>query len=106
MLWNPEIPLQFLVANDDDSNPVINIWDLRNPNYPVATFSNVHQAGILSLSWSLSDPSLVVSSGHDQRTVVTNFKTGEVQLEFPTKSSYQKIAWSQHFHGKIAAMNE
>jgi len=57
---------------------VINIWDLRNPNYPVATFSNVHQAGILSLSWSLSDPSLVVSSGLDGRTVVTNFKNGEV----------------------------
>lgn len=42
MLWNPEIPLQFLVANDDDENPVVNIWDLRNPNYPVATFNNIH----------------------------------------------------------------
>lgn len=65
MLWNPEIPTQFLVANDDSSNPAINIWDLRNPNYPVATFSNVHKAGILSLSWSLADPSLIVSSGND-----------------------------------------
>lgn len=54
----------------------------------------------------MADPSLVVSSGKDGRTVVTNIKTGEVQLEFPTKSNYQKIAWSQHNHGKVAAMNE
>jgi len=47
-----------------------------------------------------------VSSGTDQRTVVTNSKTGEAQLEFPTTSSFQKITWSQHNHGKIAAMNE
>lgn len=68
-----------MVANDDDLNPVINVWDLRNPNYPVATFPNIHRAGILSLSWCLSDPALVVSAGKDQRTVVTNFKTGEIQ---------------------------
>lgn len=78
MLWNPEIPLQFLVANDDDLNPVINLWDLRNPNYPVATYANIHTAGILSLSWCLSDPTLVVSSAKDQRTIVTNIKTGEI----------------------------
>lgn len=37
MVWNPQIPTQFLVANDDD-NPSLNIWDLRNPDYPVATY--------------------------------------------------------------------
>ena len=84
MMWNPEIPTQFVVANDDDKNPTINIWDLRNPDYPVATFNDIHYSGILSFSWCLSDPSLVVSSGKDNRTVVTNFKTGEQVLEFPT----------------------
>lgn len=80
MMWNPEIPTQFVVANDDDKNPTINIWDLRNPDYPVATFNDIHYSGILSFSWCLSDPSLVVSSGKDNRTVVTNFKTGEQVL--------------------------
>lgn len=42
MMWNPEVPLQFVVANDDDLNPSFNIWDLRNPAYPVATFQNIH----------------------------------------------------------------
>jgi protein transport protein SEC31 len=77
MMWNPEIPTQFVVANDDDKNPSINIWDLRSPDYPVATFNDIHYSGILSFSWCLSDPSLVVSSGKDNRTVITNFKTGE-----------------------------
>ena len=42
MMWNPEVALQFVVANDDDLNPSFNIWDLRNPAYPVATFQNIH----------------------------------------------------------------
>jgi len=106
MMWNPEIPTQFVVANDDDKNPSINIWDLRNPDYPVATFNDIHYSGILSFSWCLSDPSLVVSSGKDSRTVVTNFKTGEQVLEFPTKTNFNKVKWSNYNHGKICAMND
>jgi len=106
MMWDPVTPTQFVVANDDDKNPTINIWDLRNPHYPVATFSDIHYSGILSLSWCLSDPSLVVSSGKDNRTVVTNFKTGEQVLAFPTEKAYRKIKWSSHLHGKICAMDE
>ena len=106
MMWNPQIPTQFVVANDDDKNPTINIWDLRNPGYPVATFNDIHYSGILSFSWCLSDPSLVISSGKDNRTVVTNFKTGEQVLEFPTQSQFKKVRWSNQLHGKICAMND
>ena len=70
MHWNPEIPTQFLVANDDDQNPSLNIWDLRNPDYPVATFSDIHYNGILSASWCLTDPSLVVSSSREVKRLV------------------------------------
>ena len=53
------------MANDDDANPCINVWDLRNPDYPVATFPDIHYAGILSASWSLEDPNMVISSSKD-----------------------------------------
>lgn len=106
MMWNPQIPTQFVVANDDDKNPSINIWDLRNPDYPVATYNDIHYSGILSFSWCLADPSLVVSCGKDNRTVVTNFKTGEQVLEFPTTSQYKKIRWSNELHGKMCAMDD
>jgi protein transport protein SEC31 len=105
MMWNPEIPTQFAVANDDDKNPSINIWDLRNPDYPVATFSDIHYGGLLGFSWCLSDPSLVVSSGKDNRTVVTNFKTGEQVLELPTQNRYSRVKWSHQLHGKMCAMS-
>jgi len=65
------------MANDDDQNPSFYIWDLRNPDYPVATFSDIHYNGILSASWCLTDSNMVVSSAKDFRTVVVNFKTGE-----------------------------
>ena len=84
IVWNPEIPTQFLVANDDDQNPSFNVWDLRNPQYQVATFADLHYNGILSVAWSASDPALLVSSAKDYRTIIANSKTGERLLEFPT----------------------
>lgn len=38
IIWNPTIATQFVVVSDDDENPCFNIWDLRNTQYPVATF--------------------------------------------------------------------
>lgn len=106
MMWNPREPTQFVVANDDDRTPNINVWDLRNPSYPVTTFSDVHTAGILSFSWNLEDSNLIVSSGKDSRTVVTNIQTGEKVLEFPTEAPLHHLNWSRHMHGKICGMNE
>jgi hypothetical protein len=53
------------------------MWDLRNPNCPVATYNDIHYRGITSISWCLSDPNLVVSTDRGNRSVITNFKTGE-----------------------------
>ena len=36
---------------------------------------------------------------------MTNFKTGESILEFPTQAQYQKIVWNQNLQGKIAALD-
>lgn len=69
----------------------------------MATFQNLHQAGILSVNWCLSDPNLVASSAKDNRTIVTNFKTGNVVLEFPTDRAFSNVKWSQNMPGKLAA---
>jgi hypothetical protein len=48
-----------------------------------------------------------VSTGRDERTVVTNFKTRETVLEFPSSQrTYDTILWSQHLNGKIAALDK
>lgn len=106
IIWNPIIPTQFVVASDDDRNPSFNIWDLRNPQYPVATFQNLHQQGILGINWCLPDPNLVASSAKDQRTIVTNFKTGQTVLEFDTQECFSAVKWSSKLPGKLAATNE
>lgn len=106
IVWNPEIPTQFLAANDDDQSPSFKIWDLRNTAYPVATFADIHYNGILSLAWSQSDPSLLVSSAKDYRTVIANSKTGERILEFPTQAQFHKVTWgSSGLKGKLACMD-
>ena len=105
MVWNPLNGIQFLVANDDPQNPTMKIWDLRNPDCPVATYSDLHYDGILSLGWGINDPNLLVSSGKDYRTVLSNSQTGERIFEFPTQSQFNKICWSRVLKGKLAAMD-
>lgn len=46
----------------------------------------------------------MISTGKDNRTVVTNFKTGEQVLEFPTETLYKSVRWSNQMHGKVCAM--
>lgn len=58
------------------------------------------------MSWCPSDPALVVSSGSDQRTVVTNFNTGEPVLDFAGVESVNlKLNWSKQLEGKVATMD-
>ena len=78
---------------------------MRNPDYPVATYQDIHYNGILSVNWSIADPSLIVSSAKDLRTVVTNSKTGESILEIPGQKAFQKVAWSTPLKGKMCAMD-
>jgi protein transport protein SEC31 len=102
IIWNPTIATQFVVASDDDQNPSFNIWDLRNPQYPVATYQNLHSQGITSVNWCPHDFNLVASSAKDSQTIVTNFKTGEIVLEFPTSEVHTDVKWSNKMPGKLA----
>ncbi|OMJ07671.1 Protein transport protein SEC31, partial [Smittium culicis] len=64
--WHPNSPTQLVTSLDDDKTPVILAWDLRNAKSPTKFYSG-HNRGILSLSWCLKDPSLLLSSGKDNR---------------------------------------
>lgn len=45
----------------------------------------------------------MASSAKDGRTIVTNFKTGSVVLEFPTEQAFHSVKWSHNMPGKLAA---
>ncbi|KAK9729369.1 protein transport protein S31 [Basidiobolus ranarum] len=85
--WNPDNATQLVTASEDDSNPIIMMWDLRNAHAPEKILSG-HTKGILSLSWCRMDSDLLLSSGKDCRTLCWNPRVGEVVGELPQSSNW------------------
>ncbi|KAJ3343135.1 protein transport protein S31 [Gonapodya sp. JEL0774] len=75
--WNPDVATQVITASDDDINPAIHLWDLRNARAPEKTLTG-HTKGILSVAWCPRDTDLLVSCGKDNRTIVWNPMKGEI----------------------------
>jgi protein transport protein SEC31 len=92
--WHPEQPTIIAVASDSDQAPFVQIWDLKQANQPVFTYS-VHSAGITSLSWSPFDSSLLLTSGKDNRTLCLSPLTGAVTCELPSSANWNfDVQWS------------
>lgn len=62
LVWNPTISTQFIVAFEDTNATSLNLWDLRSPDYPVATFNDILTSGISGISWSSLDHNLILAS--------------------------------------------
>ena len=71
---------QLITASEDDSCPVIAVWDLRNTYAPVKELVG-HTKGVWSISWCPSDSDLFLSSGKDNKTFCWNLKTSELLCE-------------------------
>lgn len=100
-----------MTASEDDSSPIIMVWDLRNARAPEKVdqcFSNVsclincnfqiltgHDKGILSLSWCKQDADLLLSCGKDNRALCWNPQTSEIIGE---------VCHYYHFHIDISAL--
>ncbi|XP_026473337.1 protein transport protein Sec31A-like [Ctenocephalides felis] len=67
--WHPEIATQLALSSEDDQNPVVQIWDLRFATSPLKVFQK-HSRGVLSLAWSQQDPSILLSSGKDNKLCI------------------------------------
>uniref|UniRef100_A0A8C9G9L0 Protein transport protein SEC31-like n=1 Tax=Piliocolobus tephrosceles TaxID=591936 RepID=A0A8C9G9L0_9PRIM len=62
--WLANHPTQILVAYDDDKNPCLQLWDLRNFNYPIKEIIG-HSKGINNISFSSIDKNLLLSTAKD-----------------------------------------
>ena len=69
-----------MTASEDDSNPVILMWDLRNAHAADRVITG-HRKGILSVSWCPNDSSLLASAAKDNRVILWNAKSGEMHGE-------------------------
>ncbi|QRV96080.1 transporter protein Sec31 [Ceratobasidium sp. AG-Ba] len=75
--WDPDNATRLIIASEDDSCPVLTLWDLRNARAPEKILTG-HDRGVLSLSWNSVDPDLLISCGKDNRTICWNPSSGEI----------------------------
>ena len=94
--WNPEIPTQIAVVYDDPKVPELQIWDLRNPKGPIFCTEKGHTKGIHYLDWSITDPSLIVTVGRDNKACIWNYKLSQDNLvsEFNLNEAPTQVKWS------------
>ncbi|CAN3361844.1 protein transport protein Sec31p [Diutina catenulata] len=85
--WHPTASTKLVTASDADGCPVILTWDLRNAMVPEKVMEG-HQSGVLSLDWCRHDPSLMLSAGKDNTTVLWNPLTGARLGEYPTTANW------------------
>ncbi|EUD66771.1 hypothetical protein C922_02756 [Plasmodium inui San Antonio 1] len=64
LAWLANQPTQILVAYDDEKSPCLQLWDLRNANYPIKEIIG-HSKGINNITFSSIDTNLLISSGKD-----------------------------------------
>jgi protein transport protein SEC31 len=82
--WNPDQGLHLVTASGDDRNPVLKLWDLRSStSLPLATLQG-HTEGILSVSWCPNDPSLLLSCGKDNKTMLWDLFHLQPVYDLPT----------------------
>uniref|UniRef100_A0A182MII7 Protein transport protein Sec31A n=1 Tax=Anopheles culicifacies TaxID=139723 RepID=A0A182MII7_9DIPT len=95
--WHPEVATQLWLASEEDQSPTVQLWDLRYATAPAKSFQ-IHNRGVLGLTWCPKDHDLVASCGKDNRIICWNQNTedpnGEVLSELATTNQWNfDVAW-------------
>ncbi|KAN0064406.1 protein transport protein S31 [Thecaphora frezii] len=100
--WHPDTPTRLVTASEDDTSPVIMLWDLRNSRAPEQVLTG-HDKGVLSLSWCKQDADLLLSCGKDNRAICWNPQTCEIVGELPSSSNWSfEVQWCPRNPGMLA----
>ncbi|KAG9122073.1 protein transport protein S31 [Ceratobasidium sp. 392] len=103
--WHPDNATRLITSSEDDSSPVIMLWDLRNARAPEKILTG-HERGVLSLSWSTWDPDLLLSCGKDNRTLCWNPTSGEIVGQLPPSANWSfQTSWNPRNPGLFATAN-
>ncbi|KAG4300895.1 hypothetical protein PCK1_002972, partial [Pneumocystis canis] len=94
VIWHPDFATKIITASEEDTLPVILMWDLRNSHAPEKILSG-HEAGILYVSWCKQDSGLLLSCGKDNRTLCWDPFSAELIGEFPRSNNWVfRALWS------------
>ncbi|KAF9486167.1 hypothetical protein BDN70DRAFT_846626 [Pholiota conissans] len=100
--WHPDNATRLVTASEDDSSPVIMVWDLRNARAPEKILTG-HEKGVLSLSWCKKDADLLLSCGKDNRALCWNPQTSEVIGQLPSADNWAfQVDWCPHVPDLLA----
>ncbi|EMD34634.1 hypothetical protein CERSUDRAFT_116810 [Gelatoporia subvermispora B] len=91
--WHPDNATRLVTSSEDDTSPIIMVWDLRNARAPEKILTG-HEKGVLSLSWCKQDPDLLLSCGKDNRALCWNPQTSEIIGELPSADNWAfQVQW-------------
>ncbi|EJD54689.1 hypothetical protein AURDEDRAFT_110220 [Auricularia subglabra TFB-10046 SS5] len=91
--WHPDNATRLVTSSEDDTSPVIMVWDLRNARAPEKLLEG-HDKGVLSLSWCKQDSDLLLSCGKDNRALCWNPNTSEIIGELPAAENWAfQVDW-------------
>ncbi|KAF8631103.1 hypothetical protein AX17_005148 [Amanita inopinata Kibby_2008] len=91
--WHPDNATRVVTASEDDTSPIIMVWDLRNARAPEKILTG-HEKGVLSLSWCKKDADLLLSCGKDNRALCWNPQTSEIIGELPSANNWAfQVGW-------------
>ncbi|KAH7647951.1 hypothetical protein FG379_001013 [Cryptosporidium bovis] len=105
LAWVPNQPTQIIVGYDDDRNPSLQLWDLRNVSYPFKETVSAHQKGIMSVDFSQVDSNLLLSSGKDGKIIcwtLLNNQQPEIFTELVSQQWNVQNLWSPIIPGIFA----
>ena len=107
-----------MTASEDDSSPIIMVWDLRNARAPEKVVHHFlvtscpinaifqiltgHDKGVLSLSWCKQDADLLLSCGKDNRALCWSPQTSEIIGEVCHPSSIDTLALANSIKASFA----
>ncbi|KZT07919.1 uncharacterized protein LAESUDRAFT_697968 [Laetiporus sulphureus 93-53] len=91
--WHPDNATRLVTSSEDDTSPIIMVWDLRNARAPEKILTG-HEKGVLSLSWCKQDADLLLSCGKDNRALCWNPQTSEIIGELPPADNWAfQVQW-------------
>ncbi|XP_055372912.1 protein transport protein Sec31A isoform X2 [Condylostylus longicornis] len=105
--WHPEIATQLWLASEDDSAPFVQLWDLRYATAPAKSLQ-VHNRGILGLTWCPTDVDMMISCAKDNKILCWNpnseLPNGEILGEVATTIQwYSDVQWCPRNPALIAS---
>ncbi|KAI5748666.1 hypothetical protein M8J76_001088 [Diaphorina citri] len=94
--WNPDIATQLCLASEDDSHPVVEIWDLRFATTPIKVLQG-HNRGVMSVCWCPNDSELVLGCGKYDHVICWNPNSiTSIADSFPGIDTYAETTGPVH----------